>query len=135
MRATTTVPAHTLPHRTPIELMNLARRGLAEAHAPSDRAQQYAAAHLAALRAAAAVIAARATPAPARRKQITSVWILLSMVAPELTPWSTFFSAGAAKRSAAEAGIARVTAEEVDTIRQQAGRFIELIEQMLDLAA
>jgi hypothetical protein len=58
------VPAHTLPQRTPLELIVLARRGLAEARTTESYAQSYATAHLAALRAAAAVLAARAKPAP-----------------------------------------------------------------------
>ena len=105
-----TVPAHLLPHRTPLELVALSRRGLAEARSTPNAAQRYASAHLAALRAAAAVLAVRARPArSARRRQVTSVWPLLAMVAPELREWAMSFSAGAAKRSAAEAGIARVT--------------------------
>lgn len=128
------LPAQALPHRTPIELITIARRGLAEASTTSTHSQRYATAHLAALRAAAAVLAARARPAPVRRRQITSVWVLLSMVAPELGEWSAFFSAGAAKRSAAEAGIAQVTAEEAEQLLQQAGRFIDLVQEMLDLS-
>lgn len=134
MNATTKVPAHLLPHRTPIELIVLARRGLAEARETGSPAQRYATAHLAALRAAAAVIAARALPAPARRRQITSVWVLLAMVAPEMSAWSSLFSSGAAKRSAAEAGIARVTAEEADTLLLQAVHFTDEVQEALDLA-
>ncbi|GAA2391660.1 hypothetical protein Cme02nite_13200 [Catellatospora methionotrophica] len=134
MNATTKVPAHLLPHRTPIELIVLARRGLAEARETESHAQRYATAHLAALRAAAAVIAARALPAPARRRQITSVWVLLAMVAPEMSAWSSLFSSGAAKRSAAEAGIARVTAMEADTLLMQAVHFTDEVQEALDLA-
>ncbi|MFC7247858.1 SAV_6107 family HEPN domain-containing protein [Catellatospora aurea] len=130
----TKVPAHLLPHRTPIELIVLARCGLAEARETESHAQRYAIAHLAALRAAAAVIAARALPAPARRRQITSVWVLLAMVAPEMSAWSSLFSSGAAKRSAAEAGIARVTAEEADTLLLQAVHFTDEVQEALDLA-
>ena len=51
---TATVPAHILPHRSPAELLGLARRGLSEAvRTPAD-GLRYATAHLAALRAAAA---------------------------------------------------------------------------------
>ncbi len=134
MNATTKVPAHLLPHRTPIELIVLARRGLAEARETESPAQRYAVAHLAALRAAAAVIAARALPAPARRRQITSVWVLLAKVAPEMSAWSSLFSSGAAKRSAAEAGIARVTAQEADTLLLQAVHFTDEVQEALDLA-
>jgi hypothetical protein len=128
------VPAHSLPHRTPIELITLARRGLSEARTTSTHSQRYVTAHLAALRAAAAVLAARARPAPVRRKRITSVWVLLTLVAPELSDWAALFAAGAAKRSAAEAGIARITAEEADQIMQHAGHFVDLAQDLLGLA-
>lgn len=128
------VPAHTLPHRTPLELIVLARRGLGEARATESYAQSYATAHLAALRAAAAVLAARAKPGPAPgRRRITSVWVLLTLVAPEFSEWSDFFAAGAAKRSAAESGIAVVTAEEADHLIFHAARFIELVQEFLAL--
>lgn len=127
MTAAVLIPSHALPQRTPLELLSLARRGLAEARATEAYSLSYAAAHLAALRAAAAVLAARARPAPTGRRRITSVWVLLTMVAPELSDWAAFFAAGAAKRSAAESGIAVVTAEEADSIIFHAARFIEEI--------
>ena len=77
-----TVPAHVLPHRTPAQLLALARRGLAEAAQTRPDGLRYAAAHLAALRAAAAVLAARARPAPARRNRITSVWVAARHASP-----------------------------------------------------
>jgi SAV_6107-like HEPN len=125
------IPAHALPHRTPLELLTLARRGLAEARSIDACPQSYAAAHLAALRAAAAVLAARARPAPVSRRRITNVWVLLAMVAPELGDWAAFFAAGAAKRSAAESGIAVVTAEEADHLIFHAARFIEVVQEAL----
>jgi len=91
---------------------------------------RYATAHLAALRAAAAVLAARATPAgPGRRSRVTSVWSLLVLVAPELSEWATFFATGASKRSAAEAGIPRVvSAREADDLLRAAEQFIAVVE-------
>jgi hypothetical protein len=131
INAAVLVPAHSLPHRTPLELLGLARRGLSEARNLDAYAASYAAAHLAALRAAAAVLAARARPAPSGRRRITSVWVLLTMVAPELGEWAAFFAAGAAKRSAAESGIAVVTAEEADHLIFHAARFIEVVQEAL----
>ena len=134
MSAAILVPAHALPHRTPLELLVIARRGLVEARTTDSYAQSYATAHLAALRAAAAVLAYRARPAAQGRRRITSVWVLLTMVAPELSDWAAFFSAGAAKRSAAESGIAVVTAEEADHLILHAARFIELVQELLGLS-
>jgi hypothetical protein len=130
------VPAYALPHRTPRELIALARQGLSEAAEIRTDGMRYATAHLAALRAAAAVLAARATPAPpGRRSRVTNVWTLLVLVAPELSEWATFFAATAAKRSAAEAGIPRVvTAREADDLLRAAEQFIGVVEVGLGLS-
>lgn len=128
------VPARVLPQRGPVQLLVMARQGLAEAEHTSADGLRFAAAHLAALRAAAAVLAARARPEPHRRNRITSVWTLLSAVAPELAEWAEFFAAGASKRAAAEAGIRRaVTSREADDLVRTAGEFVELVAGTLDL--
>jgi hypothetical protein len=129
------VPAHAMPHRTPAELLALARRGLVEAEQQRADGLRYATAHLAALRAAAAVLAARARPAPGRRSRLTSVWALLTLVAPELSEWAAYFAASAAKRSAAEAGIPRVVnAREADDLMRSAESFVSVVELALGLA-
>ncbi|MEV0273030.1 SAV_6107 family HEPN domain-containing protein [Hamadaea sp. NPDC050747] len=133
--ARTPVSAHLLPHRTPVELIALARRGILEASAAPSAAQRYATAHLAALRAAAAVLAMRAQPVAGRRRsQVTSAWLLLVKVAPDLAKWAEFFAAGAAKRSAAEAGIAKVTTREADDLVRAAGQFIDVVQGSLGLS-
>jgi hypothetical protein len=130
-----TVPAHVLPHRTPAQLLVIARQGLAEAAVTRPDGLRYAAAHLAALRAAAAMLAARARPAPTRRNRVTNVWTLLLMVAPELDEWATFFAAGASKRAAAEAGIPRVvSAREADDLLRAAEQFVAVVEVALGVA-
>jgi hypothetical protein len=127
-----TVPAHVLPHRTPAQLLAVSRHGLAEAARTRPDGLRYAAAHLAALRAAAALLAARARPAPTRRHRITSVWVLLRAVAPELDEWAAFFAAAAGKRAAAEAGIPRVvTAREADDLLRAAEQFVTVVETAL----
>src|SRR3954454_972393 len=132
---TPTVPAHILPHRTPVELLLLARRGLVEAVRTEADGQRYATAHLAALRPAAAVLAARARPGPGGRSRITSVWALLVLVAPEMGEWATFFAAGASKRAAAEAGISRVVStREADDLVRSAGQFVDVVADALGLA-
>ncbi|GAB3811304.1 SAV_6107 family HEPN domain-containing protein [Micromonospora zhanjiangensis] len=130
-----TVPAHMLPHRTPAQLLVIARRGLVEAAQTGPDGLRYAAAHLAALRAAAALLAARARPEPTRRHRVTSVWALLVVVAPELGEWATFFANGASKRAAAEAGIPRVvTAREADDLLRAAEQFVAVVEGVLGVA-
>jgi hypothetical protein len=128
------IPAHALPHRTPAELLALARRGLVEARELAPDGLRYATAHLAALRAAAAVLAARARPVPARRGRLTNVWVLLTMVAPELGEWAAYFAASAGKRAAAEAGIPRVvSAREADDLVRAAESFVSVVDLALGL--
>ena len=89
-----------------LALLESARYGLTAAESEASAGARYVAAHLAALRAAAAVVAARAEPGvTTRRKRPQSVWELLPRVEPALQEWAAFFAAGAAKRAAAEAGL------------------------------
>ncbi len=115
-----------------------AAASLREAITTSEVPLRYAHAHVAALRATAALLAARATPATTRprrgRPQQKNAWVLLAEVAPELSEWAAFFSAGAAKRAAAEAGSQRaVTEREADDLVRDADRFLGLVEQALGL--
>ena len=110
-----------------------AAESLSEAIAAEEVPTRYACAHVAALRAAAALLAARAHPAPARRRQ-KNAWVLLAEVAPELTEWAQFFAGGAAKRAAAEAGSTRVVSErEADDLVRDADRFLAVVERSLGL--
>jgi hypothetical protein len=130
------IPAYAFPHRTPVQLLALARNGLTEAAAQRADGLRYGEAHLAALRAAAAVLAARARPVPGRRGKVTNVWTLLTLVAPELGEWAAYFAAGAAKRAAAEAGIPRVvTTREADDLLRAATSFVAVVTSALGLAA
>ena len=107
---------------------------LSEAISASEVTTRYACAHVAALRAAAALLAARARPAPARRRPQKNAWVLLAEVAPEMSEWATFFAAGAAKRAAAEAGSTRSVSErEADDLVRDADRFLAVVEQSLGL--
>lgn len=111
------------------DLLADAGRGLGRAIRASEPGDRYAAAHLAALRAAAAVLAARAKPVRGRRG---SAWELMSKVAPEFAEWAAFFAAGSAKRQAAEAGLHRlVSAREADDMVRQASIFLDLVENEL----
>jgi hypothetical protein len=108
---------------------------LREAITCGDVPQRYALAHVAALRATAALLAARAHPMPVQRRRQKNAWVLLTEVAPEFAEWATFFSAGAAKRAAAEAGSRRaVTEREADDLVRDADRFLALVETSLGLA-
>ncbi len=113
-------------------LLALSHRGLTEASGTTAPGQRYALAHLAALRAAAAVLSCRATPARSQRGRPKSVWVLLATVAPELAEWAQFFAAGAQKRAAAEAGLAGVvTPREADDLLRDARSFLAVVETTL----
>jgi hypothetical protein len=102
-----------------------ARRGLAEAADETAPAARYVAAHLAALRAAAAVVAARGEPVtPGRRRRPRSVWELLPQVEPTLAEWAAFFAAGAGLSRAA-------TAHEADDLLRDAEIFLSVVETAL----
>ena len=137
MGAARAVPAGQLPLPPALpaaaaQLLGQAHRGLEEAAAAADPRERYATAHLGALRGAAAVLAARTRPEPARRRP-RSAWVLLGQVAPELGEWATFFAAGAAKRAAAEAGLSRaVTEREADDLVRDVGTFLAVVENCLD---
>lgn len=107
---------------------------LSEAISATEVPTRYACAHVAALRAAAALLAARAHPEPTRRRPQKNAWVLLADVAPALEEWARFFAAGAAKRAAAEAGSTRaVTEREADDLVRDADRFLAVVERSLGL--
>jgi len=113
-----------------------AAASLQEAMTTTEIPLRYACAHVAALRATAALLAARATPtlAPRRGRQQKNAWVLLAEIAPELSEWAAFFAAGATKRAAAEAGSRRaVTEREADDLVRDADRFLGLVEESLGM--
>jgi SAV_6107-like HEPN len=120
-----------------LALLESARQGLAAAESEVSAGGRYVSAHLAALRAAAAVVAARAEPgATTRRKRPQSVWELLPRVEPALCEWAAFFAAGAGKRAAAEAGLPRaVSMREADELLRDAETFVSMAESTLGVPA
>ncbi len=98
-------PVATGPRVVPADVAALLARAdgeLAAAEAASDPAERFLHAHLAALRAAAAVVALRGRPS--RRSGARSVWDMLAVVEPGLAAWSGYFASGARLRAAVDAG-------------------------------
>ena len=63
------------------------------------------------------------------------MWELLPRVEPALAEWAAFFAAGARKRAAAEAGLARaVSSAEADDLLRDAETFLSLVEDALGVA-
>jgi SAV_6107-like HEPN len=114
-----------------VDLLEQARHGLVEASTLARATERYATAHLAALRTAAAVLAARTHPeqprTTRRRSGPRNAWELLAEVAPELSEWAAFFAAGAGKRAAAESGAtSAVTDREADDLLRDVETFLAL---------
>lgn len=114
-----------------VSLLRQARRGLDEAGRERDPAERFIAAYLSALRAAAAVLAARGRPHRGRARP-TSVWVLLESAAPELREWAAFFVANSATQAEAQAGITRgVSTRSADDLLRQAGQFLVLASRVV----
>ena len=129
------IPTETVQRRPPVvpaayDLLATARHDLVLSMGTEVATERYAAAHLAALRTAAAVLAVRTRPAATTRPR--NVWSMLTQVAPELTEWAGFFAAGATKRAAAEAGLSRlVSVRAADDLLRDAPTFLALVETTL----
>lgn len=118
------------PAGTVLDLMERSRASLAEACATPVPEERYEAAHLGALRAAAAVVAARTVPG--RMSRPRSVWDLLEAAAPELGEWASFF-AGSATRRAALARGRSCSHREADDLVRQVDAFEQRVRGLLGL--
>ena len=124
-----TTPAQTAPA---LELIEGSRRALTRAALAQSAHERCASAHLAALRAAAAVIAAVAPQGP--RGRVRSAWVVLRETCPPLAEWADFFAAGAQARAAAEAGIPCVSNRAADDLVREAESFLSRVCEVLELA-
>lgn len=135
--ARTELPRTEPPH---VELIEGAQRALSRAAMATTPHERYAAAHLAALRAAAAVIAVVA-PVTGRRSgdrdrshhRVRSAWVVLREVCPPMAEWADFFAAGARTRAAAEAGIPCVSHRAADDLVRDAETFLARVCDVLEL--
>lgn len=116
---------------TVLDLLDRARAGLLLACHSATAGERYTQAHLAALRAGAALLAARS--APSRRARPRSVWEVLPTVAPELTEWAAFFATSGRRRLALERGTEVVSARDADDLVRSSERFLELVRGALHL--
>lgn len=85
-----------------LELLARSDAELVAAQLAGTPEEQFLHAHLAALRAGAALL--QVTGRPGGRARPRTVWDMVATVAPELAAWTAFFAGGAAVRSAVEAG-------------------------------
>lgn len=116
---------------TVLDLLDRSRAGLVQACQSRTASERYTEAHLAALRAAAALVAARTVTTGRSRPR--SVWEVLPGVAPELGEWAIFFAASGRRRLALERGSGGVSAREADDLVRQSESFLELVRAALHL--
>jgi hypothetical protein len=113
-------------------LLDRSSAGLLHACDARSAAERYVAAHLAALRAAAAVLAARGRPTSRGGPQ--SVWDVLPRVAPEFSEWAVYFASTASCRAAIEAGRGDVIVpQDADGLLRDAETFRNAVESALGL--
>lgn len=113
-------------------LLERSRAGLLQACDARSSGERYVTAHLAALRAAAAVLAVRSRPGG--RGGPRSVWEVMPRIAPELGEWASFFASTASRRAAIEAGRTDVvSSREADDLLRDAEAFHHLVESSLGL--
>lgn len=131
---TAPAPLRRFDHSSPAASIASARLVLADARRAEDAGERFVLAHLAALRAAAALIAQRGTAGSRRR--LVSVWVVLARVAPELADWASYFAAGAPIRAAVEAGAVSAATPRVaaDQLRS-AGDFLDVVAREIGLLA
>lgn len=115
-------------------LIQRARAVLAQAARADSPAERFCLAHVAALRTAAVLFAERGRPSGRRR--LVSAWVLMRAVAPEYESWAVYFAAGAATRSAVEAGaVSAVTPRMADDQLRAAEEFLSVVESSLGMLA
>lgn len=121
----------TVPTYASRDLLRTAVAALDDAHHGQDPAERYVAAHIAALRAGAALLAASAKPS--RSARIRSVWQMLPPIAPELQQSCDYFDAIGKRRIFVEIGAEPVAAQQADDLARDAQVFCERIAAILGL--
>jgi hypothetical protein len=122
------VPAPAAIPLTATDLLERSRATLESACRAVDTAERHREAYLGALRAGAALVAARTRPMPRVRPR--SVWQTLLEAAPELGEWATFFAASSRQQALADRG-GWVSAREADDLLRQSEMFLRIISDLL----
>ncbi|MBV9171039.1 MAG: hypothetical protein JOZ81_13245 [Chloroflexi bacterium] len=114
-----------------VRLFARARRLLRDAARAGTATDRFGLAHLAALRVAAAVIAARSR-ASSRPRRLQNAWALLETTAPELAEWTSYFTRSAATRAAIDQGeISEVSQDDADEQMRAAAEFLKRAERLV----
>lgn len=130
----TTVTPSTVLTSAARDLLRTAVLAFDEAHRCETPEQRYVAAHVAALRAGAALLAVRARPT--RSGRIRSVWQMVPAVAAdhaELVEWCAYFDAVGRRRVFVEIGREPVSQRQADDLLRDAETFFAHIAQLLGI--
>jgi hypothetical protein len=122
---------HQVPVPVPLaatDLLERSRATLESACRAVDTTERHRDAYLGALRAGAALVAARTPVMPRSRPR--SVWRTLPGVAPELGEWATFFEASSRRQALADRG-GWVSVREADDLLRQSGMFLRIVSDLL----
>ena len=120
--------------RRAAELLTRADAELIAAQFSPEPWERFSHAHLAALRAGAALVASRGKPGG--RRSPRSVWGMVAVVAPELRSWADHFEEAARLRSAVEAGrFDVVSAERGDQALCDAEDFVDAVRETVEADA
>ncbi len=114
-----------------LDLVDRSRACLLEACHQSDLIERYRCAHLGAVRAAAAVLAARSVRSARPRPR--PVWDVLATLCPELGEWAAFFADTAHRVQLHDRGSVAPTSREADDLIRQAEIFLGLVLRTLGL--
>ena len=117
----------------PASALDLLARSDAELVAArlAGASERFVHAHLAALRAGAAVLVV--TGRPSGRPVLRTVWQMVATVAPDLEGWTAWFADGAALRAAVESGRATVDDARADRTLAVAEDFQDAVRRLLDV--
>lgn len=113
------------------DLLRTAVLAIDDAYRAPTPQEQYVAAHIAALRAGAALLAVRAKPS--RSSRIRSVWQMLPGIAPELAEWCAYFDAIGRRRVFVEIGREPVSQRQADDLVRDAQLFLGCIASQLEI--
>lgn len=117
-------------------VLGQARELLEDARSQPLAADRFRISHLAALRASAALLAAYSGPGQRLVKRPTSAWVLLTKLAPPMSAWAAYFSAGATRRAAADAGVAgAVSSHDADELVRSVDTFIQICASTISARA
>lgn len=114
-----------------LDLVDRSRDCLLDACHQTDVVERYRSAQLGALRAAAALVAARSRRSP--RSGPRSVWQVVASVTPELQEWAEFFAGSGRRGLVFDRGVERPSVREADDLIRAGETFLGLVLQSLGL--